>query len=69
MDEIEYLAFPRLASYAELGWTSKGQRSWDDFKVRLGKEQSRYEAMEIDFYKSPRVPWVKESMTVSKIKD
>ena len=69
MDDIEYMAFPRLASYAELGWTNKSQRSWDDFKVRLGKEQSRYEAMDINFYKSPKVPWVKESMTVSKVKN
>jgi len=69
MDEIEFLAFPRMASYAELGWTSKDQRNWDDFKVRLGKEQSRYEALGIDFYKSPRVPWVKEAMSVSKVKN
>jgi len=69
MDEIEFLAFPRLAAYAELAWTPKDQRSWDDFKVRLGKEQSRYDAMDIDFYKSPRIPWVEESMTVKEVKN
>src|SRR6187402_436125 len=28
MDDIEYLVFPRLPGYAELGWTS-GTRSWE----------------------------------------
>jgi hexosaminidase len=57
MDDIEYLVFPRLPGYAELGWTS-GTKSWNEYKVRLGKHAPRFEALGIDYYKSPKVPWV-----------
>jgi hexosaminidase len=58
MDDIEYLAFPRLPGYAELGWSSGETKSWDEYKVRLGKHAPRFKAWDIDFYKSPKVPWV-----------
>ncbi|MBT1688639.1 beta-N-acetylhexosaminidase [Dawidia soli] len=58
MNDIEYLVFPRLPGYAELGWTS-GTKSWDEYKVRLGKHAARFDALEIDYYQSPKVPWVK----------
>ena len=35
MDEIEYMVFPRLPGYAEIGWTPASSRSWDEYKVRL----------------------------------
>ena len=42
MDEIEYLAFPRLPGYAEIGWSPEEGRNWDEFKVRLGKHGADY---------------------------
>jgi len=57
MDDIEYLVFPRLPGYAELGWY-KGAKSWDEYKMRLGKHAPRFKAWDIDYYKSPKVPWV-----------
>lgn len=57
MNDIEYLVFPRLPGYAELGWTS-GTKTWEEYKVRLGKHAPRFEALGIDYYKSPKVPWV-----------
>jgi hexosaminidase len=57
MDDIEYLVFPRLPGYAELGW-STGTNSWEEYKVRLGKHAPRFKALDIDYYKSPKVPWV-----------
>jgi hexosaminidase len=59
MDEIEYMAFPRLPGVAELAWTPTGRRGWDEYKVRLGNHAKRMQAMGIDFYESPRVTWVK----------
>jgi hexosaminidase len=32
---LEYLAFPRLIGLAELGWTPRSLRSWEDFNRRL----------------------------------
>lgn len=57
MDEIEYLLFPRLPGYAEIGWSDAAGRSWDEYKVRLGKQAGRFKFMEIDYYPSAKVPW------------
>ena len=57
IDEIEYMVFPRLPGIAEIGWTPAASRSWDEYKVRLGKHGERFEAMEIDYYRSPLVTW------------
>jgi hexosaminidase len=57
LDEIEFLAYPRLAAHAEIGWTVPDQRIWEEFKVRLGKHGKNMKALGIDFYRSPKVPW------------
>jgi hexosaminidase len=59
-DEIEYLAFPRLPGIAEVGWTSPSLRSWDEYKVRLGRHGARMKAMGIDYYQSKKVTWGEE---------
>jgi len=58
MNDIEYMVFPRLSGYAEIGWTPATERNWEEYKVRLGNHAPRYKALDIDFYKSKRVPWV-----------
>ena len=60
MDDIEYLAFPRLAGVAEIGWTPSSSRNWDDYKIRLGNQAKPWKAMGIDFYRSPKVDWADE---------
>ncbi len=60
MDEMEFLVFPRLPGYAEIGWTAPGMRNWDEYKNRLADFGNRFEAMEIDFYRSDLVPWGEE---------
>jgi len=57
MDEIEYMVFPRLPGYAEIGWTPASLRDWNEYKVRLGKHDARFKAMGINFYQSALVPW------------
>ena len=58
MDEIEYLLFPRLPGYAEIGWSQETGRNWEEYKVRLGKHGPLFKAMKIDFYRSKKVPWI-----------
>lgn len=58
MDDIEYMLFPRMPGVAEVGWTAAKDRNWDDYKVRLGNQSKRWKAMNINFYRSPKVPWV-----------
>jgi hexosaminidase len=67
MDEIEYMVFPRLPGYAEIGWTPAAQRNWEEYKVRLGKQKARFEAMGIDYYPSKLVPW--EETSAGTLKD
>jgi len=55
--EAEYLLFPRLAGYAEIGWTPAGLRSWDEYKLRLALHGKRMEVMNIGFYRSPLIEW------------
>ncbi|NQU87159.1 MAG: beta-N-acetylhexosaminidase [Mariniphaga sp.] len=57
IDEVEFMTFPRLPGYAEIGWSAPDARNWDEYKIRLASHGKRFEAMGIDFYKSPVVPW------------
>lgn len=55
--DIEFMAFPRLPGYAEIGWSPAEGRSWEEYRLRLAAHGPRFEAMEINFYRSPQVPW------------
>jgi hexosaminidase len=61
MDEIEYMVFPRLPGYAELGWSKEEGRTWEDYKTRLGAHADRFKAMDIDFYRSKQISWQDEA--------
>jgi hexosaminidase len=55
--DIEYMMFPRLVGYAEIGWCQQAKRNWDDYKIRLADHGTRLTAMGIKFYKSPQIDW------------
>ncbi len=57
IDELEYLAFPRVIGYAELGWTIESNRDWDDYKVRLANQAAFLERMKVKYYPSPVIDW------------
>jgi hexosaminidase len=57
LDDIEFMAFPRILGFAEMGWSAQAARSWDEYKMRLGKHGARLTALGVKFYKSPVVPW------------
>ncbi len=61
MNDLEYMVFPRLPGLAEIGWTPAADRSWDEYKVRLGKHGKRMQALGINYYPSPLVPWDEKS--------
>lgn len=56
-DDIDYMAFPRLPAIAELGWSPAATHDWNGFKERLAAQGPRWDAMGIDYYRSPQVPW------------
>jgi hexosaminidase len=45
---LEWVAFPRAAALAEVGW-SRAPRSWPDFLRRLAAMSARYRAFGIDY--------------------
>jgi hexosaminidase len=55
--DVEFMAFPRLAAVAEIGWSQSQNRNWADFRVRLGAQGPRWTALGINFYRSPQVTW------------
>jgi len=59
-EELEYLAFPRLIGYAELGWSPSEHLDWDDYKERLAAQVPYLEAMQINYYPTKLVNWKKE---------
>ncbi|MCD2466703.1 MULTISPECIES: beta-N-acetylhexosaminidase [unclassified Streptomyces] len=59
-DDLDVMAFPRLPGLAELGWSPAATHDWDTYKVRLAEQAPRFDALGIDYYRSPEVPWPAE---------
>ncbi|UOB17170.1 beta-N-acetylhexosaminidase [Abyssalbus ytuae] len=57
IEEVGYMVFPRLAGYAEIGWSQDSLRNWDEYKLRLAKHADRLKALKINYYKSEKIPW------------
>jgi hexosaminidase len=55
--DAQFMAFPRLAGCAEIGWSPAGGRSWEEYRLRLGAHGPRLAAMGVTFCRSPEVPW------------
>ena len=55
--DVEFMAFPRLAAIAEIGWTRQEDRDWDEFRDRLGAQGPRWVALGVNFYRAPEIPW------------
>ena len=58
--ELEYLAFPRLLGYAEIGWSDPAHRQWGDYKMRLVRQVPQMTRRDVQFYRSPRIDWPAE---------
>ncbi|HXG71578.1 MAG TPA: beta-N-acetylhexosaminidase [Gemmatimonadaceae bacterium] len=56
--DFEYMAFPRLAVVAELGWSAPANRSWENFRLRLAAHGPRLSGLGVNFYRSPQIPWL-----------
>ena len=57
LEDYEFMAFPRLAALAEVGWSPQGSRDWETFRMRLAHQGPRLSALGVNFYRSPQVPW------------
>ncbi len=57
LSDAEYLAFPRVIGHAEIGWSQRTGRNWDEYKVRLSYQGPRLRALGVNFYMSSLIPW------------
>jgi len=56
-DDLERMAFPRIAAIAEVGWSPQDARSWGGFAERLAKQGPRMARQGVSFHPSPEIPW------------
>jgi len=56
LNDLEYLAFPRLPALAEVAWSPKSTHNWNAFRQRLGAQRPRWTVLGINFYNSPQLP-------------
>ncbi|MCX8068614.1 MAG: beta-N-acetylhexosaminidase [Anaerolineae bacterium] len=56
-DDMDWMVFPRLIGVAEIGWSPRDSRNWEEYCLRLAAHGLRLEAMGVRFYRSPQVPW------------
>ena len=67
MEELEYLAFPRVIGYSELSWSLEENRDWENFRVRLANQTPFLDMMNVNYYPSPRIDWVKSNRSYKEI--
>ncbi|MCR8666852.1 beta-N-acetylhexosaminidase [Aestuariibaculum sp. M13] len=49
--DIEYQTFPRIAAYAEVGWTALENKDFESFKIALTEVKKGWDALGINSYK------------------
>lgn len=50
-DDVEYQTYPRLAAYAEVGWTNLANKNYKSFKIGLIKIQHHWDSLGINYAK------------------
>ncbi len=51
VERMDYQIFPRIAAYAEAGWTELESKDWNDFKVGMRKQLKRWDLLGIHYAK------------------
>ncbi len=57
LDDIESMAFPRIAAAAEVAWSPQEDRDFADFASRMPALGARWEAAGVDFTRVRDIPW------------
>lgn len=51
VEQMEYMIYPRLLGYAEIGWTPKNLRNLEEYKLRLEKQGKRLTEEGVNYYR------------------
>jgi hexosaminidase len=49
LPHVEYMVFPRLTALAEVDWSARESRNWDDFVSRLQVHERRLDALKVNY--------------------
>ena len=55
LGRVDYQVFPRLIALAEVGWSPKKLRDWDDFRRRLKAHGENLKKLGVSYYRDPAV--------------
>jgi hexosaminidase len=55
-EQVEYMVYPRAAALAEVTWSPKGARDYENFKIRLNRLTKYYDIFGINYCKSEFIP-------------
>jgi len=56
-DDLALMAFPRIIGHAEIGWTPKKRRNWEDYSQRLSYHGSLLDHLEVKYYGAEEIYW------------
>ena len=54
---LDFMVFPRLCGYAEIGWSPREGRDWESYRQRLAVHGRRLASLGVQFYRSEQVDW------------
>ena len=49
LPHVQYMVFPRACAMAEVGWSAKDARNWDDFQWRLAMDEQRLDELGVNY--------------------
>jgi hexosaminidase len=52
-DHVEYMVYPRACALAEVDWTPKELKDWDDFAKRMVIHKKRLKALDVNYFDGP----------------
>jgi hexosaminidase len=64
---VQYMIFPRAIAMAEVGWSAKDARNWDDFCQRLGVDEKRLNELDVNYRPGGNEPASESSQHTARV--
>src|SRR5580692_7977972 len=61
LPHVQYMVFPRECAMAEVTWSAKDARNWDDFYRRLKTYEKRLDELNVNYRHGGSEPIIKPS--------
>lgn len=58
LPHAQYMIFPRVCALAEVGWSARSARDWDDFRRRLSADEERLDELGVNYRRAGEAPIV-----------